>query len=657
MSVKSTCLISFVLVLALVGSASALVVKSGEVVTYDNRTRIPDGNTIVEAGGTLIFNARLDFDGGDELHVYGTVISEDTCKFPDSSGDQGVKVFIYNGGVWDAADIENRGGGDEASGGGRGGLITLSRGSTLIVRTQYGSGHQFYDPSFWMDDGSLITGEDGGEITFEELEGGAIKITNGRPHAVPYARSPNPVDGALHDETWVNLSWRPGDLAVSHNVYLGDNFDDVNSGAESTFRGNQADTFIVAGFPGFPYPDGLVPGTTYYWRIDEVNDTEPNSPWKSDIWSFSIPPKTAYFPEPADGAEGVSVDPKLSWTPGFGSKLHTVYFGETFDEVDNATGGFPQGTVTYSPDTLKMAGTYYWRVDEFDVVETYKGDIWSFTTEGAVTATDPVNGAVDVTQTPVLTWEPGLGAAHDIFFGTDAAALEKKGSGNLGSESYEPGQLQWNTTYYWRVDEADSANADSPWTGPLWSFTTANFLVIDDMEAYNDLDPAEEGSNRIFNSWIDGFEDPTNGALVGYDQSPFAEQTIVHSGNQSMPMSYDNSSAGKSEATYVLTSNRDWTTNGVDTLTIWYRGTSFNDAEPVYVALNDSAVVTNDNPDASKRGFWTQWNIDLQVFANQGVDLANVNSITLGLGNRTNPTAGGSGMMYFDDIRLYAPAQ
>jgi hypothetical protein len=175
------------------------------------------------------------------------------------------------------------------------------------------------------------------------------------------------------------------------------------------------------------------------------------------------------------------------------------------------------------------------------------------------------------------------------------------------------------------------------------------------MEAYNDLDPAEEGSNRIFNAWIDGFDNPTNGSLVGYDQPPFAEQTIVHSGNQSLPMSYDNSVTGMSEATYVLTSNRDWTINGVDTLTIWFRGSSTNDAEPMYVALNDSIVVTNDNPDASKRGFWTQWNIDLQVFANQGVDLANVNSITLGLGNRTNPTAGGSGMMYFDDIRLYAP--
>ncbi len=467
----------------------------------------------------------------------------------------------------------------------------------------------------------------------------------------PYAIAPDPADGALLSDTWMNLSWTPGALAVTHDLYIGDDYDAVNEGAESTFIGNQTDTFTVIGFPGFPFPDGLVPGTTYYWRVDEVNDTDPDSPWKGDIWSFSMPPKTAYFPDPADGTEGVSIDVRLSWTGGFGSKLHTVYFGETSEDVDNATGGSAQGTTDFTPGTLKMAKTYYWRVDEFDIVDTYKGDVWSFTTEGAVTALNPVNGAVDVTQTPVLTWAPGLGASYDIYFGTDAASPELKGSGSLGSESFEPGQLEWNTTYYWRVDEANSVNSDSPWTGPLWSFTTANFLIIDDMEAYNDLDPAEEGSNRIFNAWIDGFMDPTNGSLVGYDQPPFAEQTIVHSGNQSMPMSYDNSAAGKSEATLTLTSNHDWTVNGVSTLTIWFRGESANAAEQMYVALNGSARVDNDDPSASKTTSWTEWNIDLQKFADQGVNLNNINSITLGLSSVT----GGTGMMFFDDIRLYQP--
>jgi hypothetical protein len=470
----------------------------------------------------------------------------------------------------------------------------------------------------------------------------------------PYALGPEPSDGTLVEATWVNLSWLPGELAVSHDVYLGDNFDDVDSGAEGTFQGNQTTTLVTIGLPGFAFPEGLVPGTTYYWRIDEVNDTEPNSPWKGPIWSFSIPPKTAYFPVPADGAESVAVDAQLSWTEGFGSKLHTVYFGDNFDDVSNAAGGLPQGSATYNPGPLKMAKTYYWRVDEFDAVDTFKGDVWSFITEGAVGSPEPANSAVDVTQSPILTWVHGVFAdTHEVYFGADATSLKLKGSGNLGSESYEPGQLEWNTTYYWRIDEANSTNPDSPWTGPLWSFTTANFLIVDDFESYNDLNEDEPGSNRIYLAWVDGFDNPAiNGSIVGHANPPFAEQTIVHGGLQSMPMAYDNA-VGKSEATLTLTSNRDWTINSVNTLTIWFRGSAGNAAEQMYVALNGNARVDHDDPDAATKIAWTEWNIDLTRFADQGVNLSNVNSITLGLGNRANLTAGGSGLLYFDDIRLY----
>jgi len=471
------------------------------------------------------------------------------------------------------------------------------------------------------------------------------------------AFAPEPEDGALINQTWSLLSWESGTTAVSHDVYVGDNFDDVDSGSEGTFQGNQATTLVTVGFPGFTFSDGLLPGTTYYWRIDEV-EADGTTVHKGEIWSFAIPPKTAYFPDPADGAESVQADATLGWTAGFDAKLHTVYFGDTFDDVNNAAAALPQGEATYDPGPLELAKTYYWRVDEFDAIDTFKGNIWSFTTQGAVETLDPANGAVDVKQTPVITWVPNVFAAsHEIYFGSDPDAVENadtsspeyKGTKNLGSETYEPGQLQWNTTYYWRIDEVNNANADSPWTGPLWNFTTANFLIIDDMESYNDINEGEPGSNRIYNAWIDGYNNPEiNGSVVGH---PFAEQTIVHGGLQSMPMAYDNA-VGKSEATLTLTSNRDWTVNGVNTLTIWFRGDAANAAETLYVALNDSAVVTHDNPDAALATNWKAWNIDLQEF---GINLTNVNSITLGLGNRNNPVAGGSGMMYFDDIRLYAP--
>ncbi len=484
----------------------------------------------------------------------------------------------------------------------------------------------------------------------------------------PYASSAKPADGALHADTWVNISWRPGGRAVSHDVYLGENFDNVNDGAGDTFRGNQADTFFVAGFPGFPYPDGLVPGTTYYWRIDEVNDTEPNSPWKGDVWSFSIPPKTAYFPDPADGAEFVDTGVQLKWTGGFGAKLHTVFFGDNFDDVSNAAGGLPQGTTTYNPGPLKTGKTYYWRVDEFDIIDTYKGEVWSFTTEGAVVSLKPSNGAVDVKQTQILTWSPGEAAAsHEVYFGTDKEVVrdadtsspEYKGTKALGSESYDPGKLEWDVTYYWRIDEVNNTNPDSPWIGPVWSFTTANFLLVDDFEDY------DAGENQIWYAWKDGlgygtpgtepyFAGNGTGSAVGDENTPsYTEETIVHGGNQSMPVFYDNSVLMYSEVEKTLTYPRDWTEKGVTTLTIWFRGDSDNAAETLYVALNGTAVVNHDNPDAAQINEWTQWDIDLQAF---GINLANVNTIALGLGNKNNPQAGGSGTMYFDDIRLYPAA-
>ncbi len=423
-------------------------------------------------------------------------------------------------------------------------------------------------------------------LTYAEVLG----AMQGSGEAWPYASSPSPADGALHKDTWVNLSWKPGARAVSHDVYLGDKFDDVNSGTGETFRGNQTGTYYVAGFPGFAYPDGLVPGTTYYWRIDEVNTADPNSPWKGDVWSFLIPPKKAYYPVPADSAESVAVDVKLTWTAGFGARLHTVYFGDNFDTVASASGGLPQGTTTYTPSGLKRAKTYYWRVDEFDGVATYKGDVWSFTTQGAVANPQPANGAVDVEQTPILSWTPGAYAAsHEVYSGADAEAVrnatktspEFKATKALGDESYAPGKLAWETTYYWRIDEVNSTHPDSPWVGKVWSFTTAGFAIVDDFEDYDAAD------NQIWYSWHDGlgygapgsppyFAGNGTGAAVGDETTAsFAEQTIIHGGGQAMPLAYDNNKQGfakYSEAELTLTSPRDWTEEGAGELSLWFRG-------------------------------------------------------------------------------------
>jgi len=494
----------------------------------------------------------------------------------------------------------------------------------------------------------------------------------------PYASNPDPADGALYSDVWATISWSSGAFTVSHDVYMGDNFDDVDSGAGDTFRGNQTDTYYIAGFPGNAFPDGLVPGTTYYWRIDEVNEADPNSPWKGEVWSFSIPPKTAYLPVPADGAELVALDAKLSWTAGFNAKLNYVVFGEDFDEVSNAAMGTPSGTTTFNPGPLKLAKTYYWRVDEFEGPETHKGEVWSFTTIGAANNPNPANDAVDVKPSAILKWDAGtVAASHEVYFGTDADAVknattaspEYKGPKALGEESYDPGKLEFNSTYYWRVDEVNDASTDSPWAGNVWSFTTGDFFAIDDFEDY------DTGDNQIWFAWHDGlgagapgtpdyYAGNGTGSAVGDENTlSYTEETIVHGGGKSMPVSYDNNKQGfsyYSEVEHELTDQRDWTERSVGELSIWFRGISDNNAEPLYVAVSNStgasAVVVHDDANAAQIDTWTQWVIPLQAFADQGIVLTDVDKITLGLGTQGNTSVpGGSGKMYFDDIRLNQP--
>jgi hypothetical protein len=827
----------------------------------------------------------------------------------------------------------------------------------------------------------------------------------------PYASSPEPADGSLYPNTWVSVTWKAGDFAVSHDVYFSNNFDDVNNGTGDSYRGNLDlnTNYYFAGFPGGAYPEGLINGQTYYWRIDEVNDADPNSPWKGLVWSFTIPPKTAYNPSPSNGAAFIEPEsPTLTWTAGFGSKVHYVYFGDDYDTVANATGANYQGVTNYKPGPLEIEKTYYWRVDESDGLNILPGNVWSFTTakegggvkaqyyngmnfdnlvltridpqinfnwgdpgspdtsvnvdqfsarwtgevEAAFTETytfyttsddgarlwidgvqlvdswvdqgatehsgtidlvagttyslimeyyengggavaelrwsspstpkqlipqaalslpvrasapSPSSGATGTKLTPVLTWNPGdFTVSHELYFGTDTDAVrnadksspEYKGTKALDDESYDPGKLAWFTTYYWRVDEVNNVNTDSPWVGNVWSFTTGDFILIDNFEEYN------SGENQIWYSWKDGLgygaqgTDPYypgngTGAAVGDETTnSYTEETIVHSGHQSMPVSYDNNKTGYSkysETELTLTDTRDWTDENVAELSIWFRGyqasvgsfvespagtftmtasgadiwavngveadefhfaykmltgagtitakvnsveetnvwakagvmireslnpdsahammvvtpaqgISFqrrpgtgatsvntdsagitapywvrierdlagnftgygspdgttwtqvgtdnfpmgtntyiglaltahdatltcqavftnvtttgnvtgqwadqdigilsNDTEPLYVAVSNSngtsAIVVNDDPAAAQINTWTEWVIPLSVFADQGINLTDVDSIALGLGTRDNTTvAGGAGKMFFDDIRLY----
>ena len=614
------------------------------------------------------------------------------------------------------------------------------------------------------------------------------------------ASVPIPADGAVHEDTWANLGWTAGEAAVSHDVYISADRAEVESGAAEAFAGNQTMNFLVVGFPGFAFPEGLQPGTTYYWRVDEVNPDHPDSPWVGDVWSFTVPPKEAWRPDPPDGAKFVDVDTDLSWMPGWGAKLHTVYFGDTFDEVNDAAGGAAQVGTTYTLDTLDMGTTYYWRVDEFDGAETHKGDVWSFTTtsgEGGLLgeyfgnttlsgepvltrmesqidfnwgdgtpdpilsnnnwsarwtsdlnvlfgdtytfsvnseggtrlwidgelvidvwvswvatryASQPIylesgihslrlefadfdrvaqqqlywsapsvpeeiipagplqppfkarrpsppNGGADVRQAPILSWVAGYAAAsHQVYFGADVDAVanattgspEYKGAKDLGDEMLDPGQLEPGATYYWRVDEVNDLHSDSPWVGSVWSFTIADFLIVDDFETYTDNDAAGEA---IWQTWVDGFGVANNGAQVGYLLPPYAEQAIIHGGLQSMPLLYDNTQGVlNSEATLAL-GGLDLTQGGGTTLKVWYRGLAGNAPASVYAAL-DGARIYHSDPSATEIEQWTALEIDLQDFAQRGANPASVNQIALGVGDGTAASEG-TGTLYIDDIGVH----
>ena len=174
-----------------------------------------------------------------------------------------------------------------------------------------------------------------------------------------------------------------------------------------------------------------------------------------------------------------------------------------------------------------------------------------------------------------------------------------------------------------------------------------SYYVVDDFESYNDVDPPEPESNRIFESWSDGFGVATNGALVGYDppQPSYAETTIVHGGNQSMPIWYDNSAASVSEATRTFDPAQDWSLSSITTLSLFVKRAADQSDGGVYVKINDTEIDLADTsayPPGRTPG-WVRYNVDLT-----GMDVASVQSLKIGVSG-----AGAKGVLYVDDIRLY----
>jgi hypothetical protein len=247
---------------------------------------------------------------------------------------------------------------------------------------------------------------------------------------------------------------------------------------------------------------------------------------------------------------------------------------------------------------------------------------------------EPTDGTVDVAVADaVLDWRAGRQAvAHDVSFGTDPEALTVIGS--VADSMIDPGTLDLGTTYYWKVDEVNEVEAISTWEGQIWSFSTQECIVIDDFESYDDED------NLIYDAWIDGWSNGT-GSTVGYLEAPFAEETTVHGGQQSMPLYYDNAAGESSEATLTFDVPQDWTQHDVKGLILWFCGNSDNAEARMYVVIDGAKVAYDGDAGDLLRTPWQMWYVDLT-----GLNVTSVAELTIGL------EGVGSGLLFIDDIML-----
>ena len=200
--------------------------------------------------------------------------------------------------------------------------------------------------------------------------------------------------------------------------------------------------------------------------------------------------------------------------------------------------------------------------------------------------------------------------------------------------------MEYGQTYYWRVDEVNEAKVPGTYEGAVWSFTTQEFEVVEDFESYTD----DEG-NRIYEFWIDGYADKSSGSQVGLSTAPFAEQTIIHGGKQSMPLFYDNTAPlSFSEAVLTFDASQNWTANGIKSLSLFVQGAAGNGGQ-LYLKINNTKVSYNGGATDIAKPAWLPWNIDLSTV---GGNLSKVTSLTIGIEG-----TGAKGTLYVDDIRLY----
>ncbi len=209
---------------------------------------------------------------------------------------------------------------------------------------------------------------------------------------------------------------------------------------------------------------------------------------------------------PADGAT-VSLTPTLSWLPGDSATSHDVLMG-TDPAALSVVATKPLGDESYNPGPLEICTVYYWQIVEQP--GDHAGPVLNFNTTGPTIAYNPSppDGAEEVPLDVVLSWLPGCGAAqHDVYLGTEPAALALVATKPSGDESYNPGPLEICTVYYWRIDGVE-ADGTTVHTGDVWSFTTKCKVAVDiDIKPLSCPNPLNVKSKGVLPVAILGSED------------------------------------------------------------------------------------------------------------------------------------------------------
>ncbi|HUT31363.1 MAG TPA: LamG-like jellyroll fold domain-containing protein [Sedimentisphaerales bacterium] len=289
----------------------------------------------------------------------------------------------------------------------------------------------------------------------------------------------------------------------------------------------------------------------------------------------------------------------------------------------------------------------------------------------------PYDGQPDAVPDANLTWLPGDHASqHKVFFGTARSGVEDmtdpcaiKG---LGDESYDPGPLELDTYYYWRIDEVNGPNT---WTGPVWRFKVADFVTLDDFEQY------DTDQKAIQYTWYDQYSQESGQATGSWLELAQAPRKPVHGGEQAMSYTYDTDDPWAdyyyAEAWLPLQEIggfQDWTSADVRLLTLFFYGQAGNDAteaERMYVGIDDTwwtyaEMRYGDNEGEALSDLlveeWQRWDIPFVYFGDSNfaavaddVDFSSIRNVYIGFGNRRDPVAAGKGVVYFDDIRLNMP--